>query len=372
MEKLQIGEIINKLRKDRGITQEQLANFIGVSTAAVSKWEVGASYPDITLLPDLATFFNITIDRLLNYNIELTEAEVMKLYSECEGAFSGEAVPDKAIEMSKSYILKYPGSYLLKFRIGYLFFIYAHKASGEEEINNMFRYSIKLLNEVADNCNNVELVDSSLFQLGALYNQLQEYDKAIEALNKIKKSICDPNDILASIYIQQNRLKEGRTLEQRKLYKCIHEISLACIGLSNSYDKEYDFQSAERYLKLAIAIKKTLSPEGDKVMTLNNEYYHLGEAYLKHGKVEEALGAFSTMLEYLKANNINKLGDFQNVWCFNELKRGEQKLTINLYENYYKLFKQPVFDCLKDNEKFKRIIEELRNIEKSFSDACDK
>lgn len=57
MEKLLVGDVIYNLRKEKRITQEQLANFIGVSTAAVSKWESGISYPDITLLPVIATFF---------------------------------------------------------------------------------------------------------------------------------------------------------------------------------------------------------------------------------------------------------------------------------------------------------------------------
>lgn len=62
MEKLAIGDVIHKLRNDKGIIQEQLANFIGVSTAAVSKWESGISYPDIILLPIIAAFLNVSID----------------------------------------------------------------------------------------------------------------------------------------------------------------------------------------------------------------------------------------------------------------------------------------------------------------------
>ena len=50
MEKLLIGDVIYRLRKEKGITQEQLTNFTGVSAVAVSKWESGISYPDITLV----------------------------------------------------------------------------------------------------------------------------------------------------------------------------------------------------------------------------------------------------------------------------------------------------------------------------------
>ncbi|CAM3025629.1 DNA-binding protein [Hathewaya histolytica] len=126
MDKLLIGEVIYRLRKEKGITQEQLANFIGVSTAAVSKWESGNSYPDITLLPVIATIFNVTIDMLLNFKIELSHEEVMKIYSECESIFSINNL-EKAIEVSKSYVNRHPGSYYLKSRIGFLFNLYSWK-----------------------------------------------------------------------------------------------------------------------------------------------------------------------------------------------------------------------------------------------------
>lgn len=52
-------------RKEKGITHEKLAEYIGVSKASVSKWESGQSYPGILLLLELATFFNISVDELL-------------------------------------------------------------------------------------------------------------------------------------------------------------------------------------------------------------------------------------------------------------------------------------------------------------------
>ena len=64
--KLSIGNKIKALRRERGITQEQLAESIGISFQAVSKWENDISLPDITLVPALASYFNISIDELLS------------------------------------------------------------------------------------------------------------------------------------------------------------------------------------------------------------------------------------------------------------------------------------------------------------------
>lgn len=59
--KLKIAE----LRKEKGIGQQELADVLGVSFQSVSKWETGITMPDITLLPDIAEYFNISVDELL-------------------------------------------------------------------------------------------------------------------------------------------------------------------------------------------------------------------------------------------------------------------------------------------------------------------
>jgi len=59
---LKIGENIKRLRLSQNITQEKLASYLNVSCAAVSKWESGDTYPDITLLFPLAYFFKVSID----------------------------------------------------------------------------------------------------------------------------------------------------------------------------------------------------------------------------------------------------------------------------------------------------------------------
>ena len=65
MKELNIGKTIVTKRREKGLTQEDLAAYIGVSKASVSKWETGQSYPDITLLPQLGAYFNISIDELM-------------------------------------------------------------------------------------------------------------------------------------------------------------------------------------------------------------------------------------------------------------------------------------------------------------------
>ena len=358
MEKLVVGDVIYTLRKEKGITQEQLANFIGVSTAAVSKWESGISYPDITLLPIIATFFNITIDRLLNFKIELSDEEVMEIFKECEKLFTtGEL--EKGIEKSKGSISKYPHSYYLKFRIGFLFSMYSWKAIDEEDGMKMIGYSIKLFEDIARDCNKVELVEQALFQLGALYPAINEEDKAIEALNKIKKSQLDPNIILANIHIRKKEFKKARQILQSNLFKSINDISITCMGLANSYmqDKK-DVDMIEKYHNLSINIRKTISSNRHTGLSLSNEYLNYAHIYLKFNEVEKALNILGKMVEDIRIHDINKPIKFSSVWCFNEIPEGERTITMNLYENIFKIFEAPEFNLIREKEKFTDIINE--------------
>ena len=80
MKEINIARTIINKRKEKGLTQDELASYIGVSKAAVSKWEIGQSYPDITFLPQLATFFNISIDELMGYEPQMCKEDIHKLY----------------------------------------------------------------------------------------------------------------------------------------------------------------------------------------------------------------------------------------------------------------------------------------------------
>lgn len=89
------SENIKQLRKERDLTQEALADFLGVSFQAVSKWERGESYPDIELLPTIADFFSVSTDDLLGVDKAKNEEEIIAIiekydkkdYKGTDGAF---------------------------------------------------------------------------------------------------------------------------------------------------------------------------------------------------------------------------------------------------------------------------------------------
>lgn len=79
-----LDENIRKMRKEKGLTQEQLADIMGVSTASVSKWETGASFPEISILCQLADFFNVSVDFLLGRETLLKKCVILCNKKDCE------------------------------------------------------------------------------------------------------------------------------------------------------------------------------------------------------------------------------------------------------------------------------------------------
>lgn len=77
---INLGDKLKNLRKEKNISQEKLAQYLNVSFQAVSKWENSNTYPDIALLPEIARFFGITVDELL----QAEQIDEKKLYDEYE------------------------------------------------------------------------------------------------------------------------------------------------------------------------------------------------------------------------------------------------------------------------------------------------
>jgi len=102
---LNFGENIKKLRRSRDLTQEALADALGISAQSVSKWECAYGYPDITQLPAIANFFGVTIDELLNNDKDGREAEREKFIEKFRD-FTWAS--DEQIEFVREYCRRYP------------------------------------------------------------------------------------------------------------------------------------------------------------------------------------------------------------------------------------------------------------------------
>ncbi|MGF2062573.1 helix-turn-helix domain-containing protein [Enterococcus casseliflavus] len=114
---LPIGEEIARRRKQRGITQQELAVFMNVSKASVSKWETGQSYPDITSLPLLAAYFDCSVDELLILDSQLSTKEIQRIYQLLKDAFQTKT-PSEVLALAQSFIKWYYSCYPFLLQMG--------------------------------------------------------------------------------------------------------------------------------------------------------------------------------------------------------------------------------------------------------------
>ena len=105
--KITVGANIKRLRTEKNVTQEQLAEAMNVTCAAVSKWERGDSYPDITLLQPLAFYFDVSLDELVGYDKEKVNEQIEKIVEEYRRTWDRDL-------MKKAY-REYPNDYRIMY-----------------------------------------------------------------------------------------------------------------------------------------------------------------------------------------------------------------------------------------------------------------
>ena len=108
---MKMGEKIQALRKGKHISQETLAEYLGVSFQAVSKWENSVSMPDVALIPAIAEFFGTSTDELFDFNALETEKRVMDLCHRSQELRHSD--PAAAEAVLREGLRRYPGNEII-------------------------------------------------------------------------------------------------------------------------------------------------------------------------------------------------------------------------------------------------------------------
>lgn len=147
--KILLGENIKNNRKRLNLTQEKLAEALGVTVGAVHKWESGMSAPELTMLIKLATFFEVSVDVLLGYEINNKSLDAMiKLINDCS------AVKDESgIEYADIAIKKYPNNFDIMYASANLYLFFGTENKSRDLINKAIECYEKSLPLLSQNKN---------------------------------------------------------------------------------------------------------------------------------------------------------------------------------------------------------------------------
>ena len=178
---MNIGTNIYTLRKEKKITQMQLAEKLGVSEQAVSKWENNQCAPDVSLFPIIAEFFGVSIDRLFGYHTNSYKGEVEAIMKAADNSMN----TYKEIEIIGDGLKKYPNSPELKIYLAFSLSMINRTSKDEKEKHDAIEKAIRLCKEVVNSCGDIEQTDRALNMLRRIYCEIGEFEKAVEAIEKI-------------------------------------------------------------------------------------------------------------------------------------------------------------------------------------------
>ena len=224
MKEINIARTIVTCRKEKGITQEELARYMGVSKASVSKWETGLSYPDITFLPHLATYFNISIDDLLGYEPQMTKDDICKLYRQlcsefCEKPFN--EVVCRCREITKKYYSCFP----LLFQIGALLVNYSILPKDTETTINVLTEAKDIFVRIKQESHDPELSKMALDMEALCLLSIGNPQEVLELLDrKVVNHISSTETLVASAYQMIGNNDEAKTVLQIGAYQYLIQL----------------------------------------------------------------------------------------------------------------------------------------------------
>jgi transcriptional regulator with XRE-family HTH domain len=291
---MNIAKNLRRLRRERELTQEELAKFIGVSFQSVSKWECGEGYPDITLLPALANFFETTIDALIGMD-ELRDDENIEKILEASWAIANEGRSAERIEMMREAVKRYPASHKLWLALASVITFISDIDEAELERNK--REAVEIYERILAHCTHSEWRNMAQARLCFLYDDLGQREKAAEISGKLP-GISTGSLIHANFLPIEERLKHRR-INIIRLAEAIDE-QIFHLHWNGEYN---DLAIDERIaiLHKSIALFELIYEDGEYwqlAVNISERCKWLAELYMQTDDYESALQMLEKSVPY--------------------------------------------------------------------------
>lgn len=219
---IEIGKNICKLRHERGLTQEQLAEIFGVSITAVSKWENSSSHPDITLLPKIAEYFDISVDVLLGYDMNKVSASIDERLKTAFNLFYSEMQRQEGLSIASELFSKYPGN--IAIRTEYAMMKIASVCNMNHQ-NEKRKKTFADVKELLSSVNTASLTraehDNLLYVWYHYYLFTEEYGEVEKILEKLKPCKRGRNfdHCELSFYLKNKDNEKAEKLYQERIWR---------------------------------------------------------------------------------------------------------------------------------------------------------
>lgn len=371
MDRLNIAENIVRLRHEKRMTQEQLAEFAGVTKASVSKWETGQSMPDIIILPRLAAFFDVTVDELIGYVPQLSKEQIQSLYLTFAAEFA--SCPfEEVMAKTKNYVKKYYSCYPFLFQICVLWLNHYSLGKSEESRSETLHSILELCGHIMEGCRDVRITDDTVVLQSIVWLQTGQTAEVIEALEEISKPYRlwgQSGAILVQAYRLEGKQDKAESFAQISMYNAIMSlIGMASIYISLRMDNLADCEPTIDRIGEVERIYSLAKVNPNQIAGFE---YQAASCFARHGKKKEALvhaGKYVECLQELFASGRLLLrGDdyFDQIeeW-FDETGTGgnpprSRELVL---EEVKRSFSNPLFAILEGTPEFEKIKKKLENL----------
>ena len=364
MKELNIARKLMKKRKEKGVTQDQLAAYIGVSKASVSKWETGQSYPDITFLPQLAAYFNISVDELIGYEPQMTKEDIRRLYHRLAGEFTkrpAEDVFNECDEIVKKYYSCFP--LLLQMVVLYSNHYFLLKDPKEQE-KVLFR-AVELCRRVKEESKDVSASSQANMMEASIELMAGRPEKVLELLDEEIRPDLFNATVLVEAYRLLGNKEKAAEIMQISLYQYLLGMVAFTIQALSLY--EQDEEKFELILERSFRLTETFEVEKLHGNAMAQLYFTAATGYLKQEKEERALD----MLERYENVCVNSLLPFTlhgdrffdliDPWLHDfDLGVKAPREDKLIRESIVSALEIPAMDSLKKNPRYKEIIKRMK------------
>jgi transcriptional regulator with XRE-family HTH domain len=330
-----INTNLKKLRQQKGSTQEDLAEYIGISFQAISKWERGEAFPDITLLPKIAAYYNVTVDDLLGVG-KIRQKEKVEEYNK-------RAKTENALEVWSEAIQEIPND--LNVMCSYMYALPNDRA--EEKIS----LAERLINESTGEEN---YTMSGLQTLCYVYNDLCEVEQAKKYAQQLPHYMVTWSQIMMSLL----KGEEAVTHIQSNLMSLTDLIYLNIINMA----REGNYKPAEKISLYEYSLKTFELLLGndygfyyDRTFDL---YYEIASSYAELKDSGNTLKNLNSSAEHIiRWLNLSDNSAYKSL-LVNRHSYGSNKSTATL-DWLIESMQEQQFDFCRDDEQFKMIMGKL-------------
>ena len=255
---LTLAENIRALRKQRKLTQEKLAEALGVTVGAVYKWESGLSVPELGLLVELADFFDTSVDALLGYRMRdnRLDATLDRLSAYCE------TLDPAALAEAEKTLARYPHSFRAVYACAGVYLAFG-TAKCEQKLLRRALELLELAEALLPQNDNPRVDKTTIIGgIATAYFQLGRREEAVELLKRSNANGCFSENIGAMLAAFMNRPEEAVDYLSEGMMNGIISLLDAAVGLVFVYRSRGDWASALGIASLGCSLLSELKRDG--------------------------------------------------------------------------------------------------------------